>query len=466
MLTGQFGAVEPLLHSAETLLSQNNDIAHSHPIWGNILAIRAFAARFQESYQHTLELSHEALRYLPESELTVRSALLANIGITCLKIGDMDSAQQYLQECSKIGGQTESNLYATLTAISYLAEIQINRGNLHEAAAIFQKAIQLGNERGWGQPLPATGYAYIGMGQLFFEWNDINRALNYVTEGIKLGEQTKEVTIMLKGHVLLARLRQAQGDSSSAKEMIKQAEALVPNARRSIAEARYVASWQALLSLMRGDMDQAGQWAAEQSVELSLHDLPDYESEMPYLTLVRVHIMQLEFAGVQEQLDRLIQKLESKGRIGNLVEVLALKSLAFQLQGQSTQALNTLERALSMGGPEGYVRTFLDEGKSMHNLLREAASHAIQLKYTDKLLTAFGEADSKLPFSTDLPEQLSKREIEILRLIKTGMSNREIAKSLTVEESTVKTHINNLYGKLGVKSRTQAIQRAAELSLL
>jgi LuxR family transcriptional regulator, maltose regulon positive regulatory protein len=102
----------------------------------------------------------------------------------------------------------------------------------------------------------------------------------------------------------------------------------------------------------------------------------------------------------------------------------------------------------------------------MAELLRKAASHGIQVKYVSKLLAAFGETNSLLPSSPALPEQLSRREIEILRLIKSGMSNRLIAKALTVEESTIKTHINNLYSKLGVQSRTQAIARAAELSLL
>ena len=466
MLTGQFGAVEPLLQSAEARLSEDNDIVHAHPIRGNILAIRTFVARFQESYRHTIELSHEALKHLPESDLTVRSALLANLGITYFKTGDMDSAQQYLRECSTIGSQAEGNLYAALTAISYIAEIQTSQGNLHEAANIFQKAIQLGKERGWGQPLPATGYACVGLGQLFYEWNDLNKALSYVVEGIKLGEQTKESTIMLKGHLLLARLRQAQGDSNAAREMIKQAEAIVPKARRNVEEARYVSCWQARISLMRSEMAKACQWAAEREAELNLQDLPDYESEMPYLTLVRIHIRQGEFEGIQEQLDRLIQKLESKKRMGNVVEILALKSLAFQAQGKAALALNILERTLSLAEPEDYIRTFLDEGEPMHSLLREAASRGIQIKYVSKLLAAFEEADLLLPFSTALPEQLSRREIEILRLIKSGMSNHLIAKALTVEESTIKTHINNLYSKLGVQSRTQAIARAADLSLL
>jgi LuxR family maltose regulon positive regulatory protein len=458
--------VEPLLQSAEARLSEDSVSGAAPAVRGNILAIRAFVARFQEGYQPTIKLSHQALQYLPASDLTVRSALLANLGITYFKTGDMDSAQQYLQMCCTTGSQAEGNLYAALTAISYLAEIQINQGNLLAAANIFQKAIQLGNESTGGQPLPATGYAYIGLGQLFYEWNDLNKALSYVVDGIKLGQQTNESTIMLRGQVLLARLRQAQGDSNTASEIIKQAEAIIPKARRSHEEARYVSCWQARISLMRGDLAGAGHWVSEPEIETSLQDWPEYESEMLYLTLIRLRIRQGDFKGVQEQLDRLIQKLESGKRWGNVVEILALKSLSLQAQGETVQALNILEHALSLAEPEGYIRTFLDEGEPMHSLLREAASRGIQTKYVSKLLAAFGKADSVLLSSPALPEQLSRRETEILRLIKSGMSNCLIAKTLCVEESTIKTHINNLYGKLGVRSRTQAIARAADLNLL
>ena len=130
------------------------------------------------------------------------------------------------------------------------------------------------------------------------------------------------------------------------------------------------------------------------------------------------------------------------------------------------EAVNILEHTFSLAEPEGYIRIFIYEGEPMQKLLREAESRGIQPKYVSKLLVAFGETASQFPYCPALPEQLSKREIEVLRLIQTGMSNRMIAEELIVSESTIKTHINNLYGKLGVQSRTQAVARATELNLL
>ena len=139
------------------------------------------------------------------------------------------------------------------------------------------------------------------------------------------------------------------------------------------------------------------------------------------------------------------------------------------------QALITLESALSLAEPEGYVRTFIDEGEPMAKLLRLAASRGIAKKYVRKLLASFhlgSESQSKaspaegVVAPSSLVEPLGKRELEVLQLIVAGMSNSEIAEKLIIGEGTVKTHINNIYGKLDVQSRTQAIARARELKLL
>jgi LuxR family maltose regulon positive regulatory protein len=131
----------------------------------------------------------------------------------------------------------------------------------------------------------------------------------------------------------------------------------------------------------------------------------------------------------------------------------------------------TLGRALSLGEPEGYVRTFVDEDAPMAALLRQAVSRGIARHYAGELLAAFepGIGDIPLPPQPSAPllaEPLSEREIEVLQLIAAGLSNREIAQKLFIAVGTVKTHINNLYGKLEVHSRTQAIARARELRLL
>jgi len=146
---------------------------------------------------------------------------------------------------------------------------------------------------------------------------------------------------------------------------------------------------------------------------------------------------------------------------------LIVRALAHRSRGQTVQALSALARALALAEPEGYVGLFADEGPPMAALLREATSRGIAPEYAIRLLAAFDAGPGLKPApAPPLPEPLSDREMDVLRLIAAGLSNREIAQELVVEVSTVKWHINNLYGKLGVHSRTQAVARARELNLL
>jgi LuxR family maltose regulon positive regulatory protein len=160
-----------------------------------------------------------------------------------------------------------------------------------------------------------------------------------------------------------------------------------------------------------------------------------------------------------------------------VIEILNLQALAFQSSGEVPQALTALERALTLAEPEGFVRTFVDEGPPMANLLHQAAARGMMPDYTARLLAAFQPADDGLQTtghsslaanrrSSDLAEPLSEREIEILQLIAEGLSNREIATRLYLSLNTVKAHTRNIYGKLGVHSRTQAVAKARALGVL
>jgi LuxR family maltose regulon positive regulatory protein len=174
-------------------------------------------------------------------------------------------------------------------------------------------------------------------------------------------------------------------------------------------------------------------------------------------------------------LERLMQAAEEGERMGSVIEILVLQALAHQAQGDIPPALKSLERALTLAEPEGFIRIFIDEGPPMARLLyeiltrAEALSQGIAPDYVCRLLAAFPidepEQTDKAT-ETDLVEPLSERELEVLQLIAEGLTNQEVATRLYLSLHTVKAHARNIYAKLGVKNRTQAVARGKALGIL
>jgi LuxR family maltose regulon positive regulatory protein len=232
-----------------------------------------------------------------------------------------------------------------------------------------------------------------------------------------------------------------------------------------------LAAWQARVWLVQGRLDAVSHWARERGLDAK-GDLT-YSHETEYLVLARILISQGDPEEAIRLLERLLEAAEAGGRISRAIEILILQAMAFQARGDPDEALITLEQALILAEPGGLIRTFVDEGPPMARLLHEAAARGIAPDCARRLLAAFPVAESEQtdPSTTQAPkpefvEPLSGRELEVLQLIAQGLTNREIAARLCLSLNTIKVHTRNIYGKLGVHSRTQAVARARALGLL
>ena len=282
-----------------------------------------------------------------------------------------------------------------------------------------------------------------------------------------------------QAYLSLARLKQARGDAAGARNALRQADQAVRgwDTPEIVAE---MAAHRARLWLAQGNLSEAIRWI-QQSGERTNKE-PTYLHEFELLTLARVLIAQgsaqrdeqtlHEAMGLLEQLR---QEAEAGGRMGRVMEVLMLQALTLsqnpvrgQGWGDTDEALDTLSRALALAKPEGYVRMFADEGAPMARLLYECAARGIAPEYAGQLLTAFAEVDPAQPKGShsEMVEPLSARELEVLALIAEGHSNQEIAAKLHLSLNTVKVHSSNIYGKLGVNSRIQAVAKAKTLGIL
>jgi LuxR family maltose regulon positive regulatory protein len=219
------------------------------------------------------------------------------------------------------------------------------------------------------------------------------------------------------------------------------------------------------LWLAQGDREKASHLIQQDALTAEDEVIP-YLREPEYLILLRLLLAQGDYGPALALSKRLLQQVEGANRMGRAIEILVLEALAYQGKKEPDQALASLARAFALARPEGYVRAFLDEGAQMAKLLHLARSRQVEAAYATELLSAIGETGggTQAP-AQNLIEPLSRRELEVLRLIEAGFSNQEIAARLVISIATVKRHISNIYAKLGVQSRTAAVSIGKELKI-
>ena len=470
------------LDSVESRLQEAEDDAVSVP--GRVKALRSLIAAFQGHASGATELSRQALERLPQGDPFLRSIVALNLSIPVTLSGDIRAALGAWREAAQIAQQA-GNILAAVIATCLQAELHITQGQLYRAQAVYQRALELAaGER--GQPLPIGGVALMGLGELSRQWNDLETATRLLTEGIELTREWGEI-VAFDGYIALARVKQAQGDMHGARDILQHASRLAIQFDVSELDDLLVDGYRVRLWVAEGDVAKAARLVEEHGPD---SDLAYHLREFEHITLARVRLAQDRPDEALGLLTLLLSEAEKLDRIGSVIEILTLCALAHQAQGQTDQATTTLERALSLAEPEGYVRTFVDEGEPMARLLSQirqerrkgqlAAARGAAPGYATRLLAAYevrtkdDGPKTKEALSSSVPrhpkesliEPLGERELEILRLIATGLSNREIAAELILAVSTVKWYVNSLYGKLGVHSRTQAVARARELELL
>jgi LuxR family maltose regulon positive regulatory protein len=224
---------------------------------------------------------------------------------------------------------------------------------------------------------------------------------------------------------------------------------------------------QVRLALHLGDTESAFRWVRGEMCDLP-DSLPAHLYELQQISLAQVYIALGDSKKTIRVLDGIHPQAEAGRRWAHVIEICLLKALANQALGKANAAIDCLERSLSLAAPEKFCRTFIVHGEPMVPLLREAAARNILPAYTGKLLAAFGEAERRgvPPPCQPLVEPLSPRELQVLELLALGLSNREIGERLFLALDTVKGHNYRIYGKLGVKTRTQAVSKAVSLEIL
>ena len=452
---------------------------------GRATALRGLMAAFQGQVSPAGELSRRALDLLPEEEQFVRPFATWILRTSQLVSGTGPVDSQALDEVVRIS-QRVGNVMAAVLTVCNQAELYMRQGQLHRAAEAYQEALDLATDA-QGQRLPIAGQALVGLGELSREWGDLTTAARYLIEGIQLTEQWTEVG-PFDAYIALARVRQAQGNMDSAWEAIRKAQELALTFDLTELDDLTVALFEARMRAMQGDLEAARRWAKRRDLfryidsplQEAAGDAYDHRiRKYELLVLARLLIALERPAEALTVLESLVPIAEWRGRPTMLIEIHVLQALAHHAQGKIDAAVTALEHALSLAEPEGYVRIFADEGEPMLTLLQEADRHGIAQDYVGQLLAACksptlqvsdtglsSDLKPETPKPETLLEPLSEREMDVLRLLNTHLSSTEIAEQLCISANTARFHIKNIYGKLDVHRRSDAVQRARQLGLL
>jgi LuxR family maltose regulon positive regulatory protein len=464
-LVGNLDQVESTLQIPDQLLSPLEPTVEVRTMRGTIAAARAHCANSQGDTRRAADYAQQALQQLPDCSSisqSIRSVATSILGDASWINGNLGEAAHAYTEAIRIGREA-NNLHMVIIANSNLADILMEQGQLHRASMIYTNSLQMA-VRPDGQRSPLAGKIYAGLARLSYEHDQLEDANQYVHHCIDLCQQWGDIDQQAVAYAMLARLEQTRGNLEQAREAMLNAEQLIGESPITTRRSMLVTIDLARVWLSQENLEKLSQLI--QKIGVSVEDDIPYQQEPEYMVLLRVLLARNDYAAAMSLSKRLLQQAEMAGRMGFVVEVLILQALIFQGKKDTEHALAVLERALLLAQPEGYVRVFLDEGEPVTRLLCQSRSRQVGTGYAAELLDRIGGISGMTqPSMQLLSEPLTTREVEVLKLIEAGCSNQDIAEQLVISIPTVKRHISNIYAKLGVKSRTQAVAIGKELKV-
>ena len=454
LFVSQMTGVEEKLQAAEAALQGAAPDEKTRDLIGHIAAIRATLAVIQQDVETIIAQSRRALEYLHPDNLTVRTATSWALGNAYQLRGDRAAASQAYSEAIAIS-EAIGHSIITIMATTGLGNVQEAENQLHLAAQTYRRVLQLAGD----PPLPVACEAHLALARISYEWDDMDAAQKHGQHGVQLARQIENTDRFVACEVFLARLKLAQGDVAGAASILAEAGQSVRQ-HNFVHRMPDVAGAQVLTLLRQGNLEAAAHLA-------QTHQLP--------ISQARVNLARGDPSTALAVLEPLRRQADAKGWADERLKVMVLQAVAHHAHGENNKAVHLLGDALALAEPGGFIRTFVDEGIPMARLLSKAAAHGVMPDYAARLLVVL-EAEAQMsedksylpsaPTAQSLTEPLSQRELEVLQLIALGLSNREISERLFLALITVKGHNRNIFRKLRVRRRTEAVARAREFGLL
>ncbi|GCE19176.1 LuxR C-terminal-related transcriptional regulator [Dictyobacter kobayashii] len=474
LYTAQWKMYEQALASAQT----SWQCGHNHEMLSSIYDLKAYHALCTGNGEQALMYTQQALEANQNKPLLASfSHILRGAGHLCC--GDIQQAQIELTLGQRCGSQMNCAI-AISSAQLYQGRLYVMQGQLHEALRLYQ---QCSNNSGGCVALFAR-QAHLQAGLLYLEWNELERAQEQLRKAHESRNQLEGSSAVIDSIMLATRLAWASGKPEQALVLLDQAESSLTSRGNQSEQLARISLLRTKYWLAQGK-NAAVQELLQSSYPVNLQDLPLLEQECWQQAYARWLLARKRPTEVTRLLLGLLLTIKAQGRIADELQIQLLLVQAYFMLGDARRTRQTLEHMLVIAEPGGYHRLFLEEGQILMSLLSDLY-HRQQKRYTGELQSqVLGYVHTLLlEFGCDVEprdwcswqkraqraqsslEQLSDRELEVLKLIAEGNSNQQIACALVVAESTIKTHLNNIYSKLNVNSRLQALTKAHTVGLL
>lgn len=462
MANGDVDGLGPLLEIVDSWLDRTDSpTVFDDVAYGRLPAMaavhRAGLALLAGDTDGTIEHAQRVGDLVGADDHLQRGAASALLGLARWNLGDLDDARdRYIESIAsfELGDYLPDVMGCSLA----LADIQLTQGRLHDAQRTFESALRHTADN---PGLRGAADMHVGLSLLAVEHNDLETAADHLRASAELGEHMGLPQHPYRWRVAEARLHEADGNLDQALELLTEAKARYTTDYSP--SVRPVAALQARIEIRRGDLDAGARWASEHG--FSADDELSYVREFEHITLACVLLARGSATDIQQAtglLERLLTGADDGNRVGSSIEILVLLALAQQTAGDRIGATARLRQALARAEPEGYVRSFLDLAPNVTGVLRQLG--AID-RYVAQILGAGRSSPHRNRPRNGDPDQLSDREFDVLRLLRTDLSGPDVARELHVSLNTLRTHTKHIYTKLGATNRREAVTRAAQLGL-
>lgn len=466
-LTGDVNSASKILNQARIALTcvapDQREI-----LQGRLSAMLSTIIALGRALPSAIAEAQEALSRLPEDEFIFRARAMRALGVSHAFQGAMESALESLETARMVALQGNNKFLAAEIA-SQIGTVYKHQGKLSLAKAAYQWILDLYSRP---EQAPPACLGYVGLAEIALERNELEKMSDYLQAAIRLCQQGN-IGYALQPAYLIAGLRKAvTGDQAGAKETIQLGERLSYKGGGSLESILGLAYYQTRFYLHLGELEKATEWATGKCLPggWTFDNLPLTLDEMHQSLLARLYLARGEFDQVLEIGENIIPQAEAGGRMARVMELNLFRALAWHHLGNVNEALDALVLSLGLAEPESYLRLFFETGDAIGELLQYALDQGVSPTFAAKIIAMLhedGETNRKPePLPLTPVESLTVRELQVLNLMCEGYSNQQIADQLIVSVNTVKKHTSNIYGKLGVRNRAQAVLRACEIHLV